>query len=171
MNVSLNVPLEVLLSQPALHALDAARIAAGIAAERITLELTEEHPLSGLERLGAAVTWLRQIGYGLAIDDVGPETRDHTALLSLPFTMLKLDRALVRAATHQSGHDAFLRGAVAGARSAGMTVVAEGIETPEQWAYALDVGIDAAQGFLISRAMPLSAVGPWLYAWPGERTR
>jgi len=82
--------------------------------------------------------------------------------------MLKLDRALVRAATHRSGHDAFLRGAVAGARAAGMTVVAEGIETPEQWAYAREVGIDAAQGFLVSRAMPMSAVAPWLAAWAGQ---
>jgi EAL domain-containing protein (putative c-di-GMP-specific phosphodiesterase class I) len=163
--LSLNIPLEVFLSRTALDVLDAARIHAGIAAQHVTLELTEEHPLSGLAELGRAVERLRGIGYGLAIDDVGPEIRDHTALLSLPFTMLKLDGALVRAAPGRDGHDLFVRTAVDSARAGGMAVVAEGVETAGQWAYLHALGIDAAQGFLVGRAMHAAAVPDWLDAW------
>jgi EAL domain-containing protein (putative c-di-GMP-specific phosphodiesterase class I) len=168
LHLSLNIPLEVFLSRSALEVLDAARSGAGIAAHRITLELTEEHPLSGLAELGRAVAWLRRIGYGLAIDDVGPDIRDHTALLSLPFTMLKLDRALVRGAPRQGGNDRFVRTAVDSARAAGMTVVAEGVETATQWDYLRELGIDAAQGFLVGRAMPAAAVPAWLGAWQNQ---
>jgi len=165
LQLSLNIPLEVFLSRSALDVLDAARIGAGIAAQHITLELTEEHPLSGLAELGRAVERLRGIGYGLAIDDVGPDIRDHTALLSLPFTMLKLDRALVRAAPRRGAHDRFVRTAVDNARAAGMMVVAEGVETTAQWDYLRELGIDGAQGFLVGHAMPAAAVAGWLDTW------
>ncbi len=162
--LAVNLPLDVLIEPAARAWLEATRLRHRIAAESITLELTESQPLLGIPELAAAAAELRGHGYGLAIDDVGPDIRDHTPLLDLPFTILKLDRGVVQAATEPDAA-AFIRGAIAEARLAGLTVVAEGVEDEATWQAMVAHGVDHVQGFLVSR--PLTAAA--MVAWHRER--
>jgi EAL domain-containing protein (putative c-di-GMP-specific phosphodiesterase class I) len=165
LTLALNVSLDVLLSPDALTALDATRADHGIAAESIVLELTESRPLVELERLRAATSWLHGRGYGLAIDDVGPGVRDHSALLDLQFTSMKLDKELVQRATLDPEAGRFLAAALSAARLAGLAAVAEGVEDAETWQAMREAGPDQAQGYFIGHPMPAQDVRPWLEGW------
>lgn len=168
MFVAFNVPLDVLLIPEAIPFLEACRAASGIPASRVVVELTESQPVHRVEELAKSITKLHDLGYGLAIDDVGPEIRDHTALLDLRFTMLKLDKDLVRDVIPSEDSDAFLANAIASARKSDLTIVAEGVETAEIWDRMAKAGVDQAQGFLIARPLPAQAVALWRDDWCGR---
>jgi EAL domain-containing protein (putative c-di-GMP-specific phosphodiesterase class I) len=171
LSLALNLPLDVLLTPPALTALEERRAASSIPAERIIIELTETQVLHHLDELRGAVTRLRALGYRLAIDDVSPDVRDHTPLLDLPFTSMKLDKGVVLDAPHSDAAAAFLRATMAQARQAGLTVVAEGVETAAVWDRVAAWGVDEAQGFLVARPLPAAAVPPWHEDWIARSPR
>src|SRR5260370_297492 len=117
----------------AVTALDAQRESAGIAARQVLIELTESRPLdtrdaAEVAAFGAAMLRLRALGYGLAIDDVGPGTTNLCVLLGFGFTALKLDRAVVEDSSGSPAANRFLRETVAAARAADLVVIAEGVE-------------------------------------------
>lgn len=165
LGMGLNLPLDVLL-RPGLGGwLDARCAEAGLTPFNIVLELTETQPVLDVPALGAAVAGLRQRGYRVAIDDVGPGQRDPEALLRLPFTSVKLDIELVRHAAGSADARRYLRGLVDAAHSAGMVVVAEGIEDADVWGQMRALGADAGQGYAIARPLPAVAVPLWHRAW------
>ena len=129
------------------------------------IELTESLPLSRLPELRSAACRLREFGYGLAIDDVGPDIRDHSALLDLPFSMMKLDKNVVQDAGNIREARDFLVSAIADAAAAGLTVIAEGIENEATWSQMRDLGADIAQGFLVGRPLRAAAVPAWHRNW------
>ncbi len=129
------------------------------------IELTESQPITELARLGHATECLRALGYGLAIDDVGPNIRDYRALLTLSFTSLKLDRHLVADAMTNDADRVFLLRTLDAARAAGLRIVAEGIQDTATWDGMAAWGVDQAQGFLVGRPLPADAVRPWLSDW------
>ena len=124
-------------------------------AHRVVVELTESSPLPALTELAIVTRRLRALGYGIAIDDVGPELRDHRSLIDLNFTELKLDKALVRDARVDPDALGFLADAIKAAAGVGMTVTAEGVEDEATWERMRALGVDRAQGYLISRPVPL----------------
>jgi EAL domain-containing protein (putative c-di-GMP-specific phosphodiesterase class I) len=165
LTLALNFPLDVLLIPEALTWLEARRHEAEIPAECLVIELTESRPVSEIARLRHAIATLRNLGYGLAIDDVGPEIRDHNALLDLQFTALKLDKDLVRESPDSPSAAAFLDQTIAAAREAGLVIVAEGVEDADIWARMKALGVDQAQGFLVARPLPAAAVPLWHRDW------
>ena len=165
LGLALNFPLDVLLIPEALTWLEQRRREAGLPAERISIELTESRPVSELGRLRHATTTLRGMGYQLAIDDVGPDLRDHNALLDMHFTAIKLDKNLVRESPDSVIANEFLAKTIASARAANLLIVAEGVEDADIWRRMLRLGVDQAQGFLIARPLPVSAIAPWHKNW------
>jgi EAL domain-containing protein (putative c-di-GMP-specific phosphodiesterase class I) len=165
LRLAINLPLDLFLMPDALQRIDEARAAAGLRAGQLIIELTETTPLSRLPELSAATGHLRNLGYGLAIDDVGPHVRDHSALLAMKFTMLKLDKDLVRDAARDASALIFLTTAIAAARQAGIDVTAEGIEDEDDWSRMQGLGVDFAQGFLVSHPMAIQNVATWHRAW------
>jgi EAL domain-containing protein (putative c-di-GMP-specific phosphodiesterase class I) len=171
LSLAVNVPLDVLLMPAALTALEERRAACGLPAGHVVIELTESREVERMGEIAAAVSRLRDLGYGVAIDDVGPKIRDHRPLLDLPFTMLKLDKELVRDPAPSAASRAFLADTIAAARRANLTVVAEGVESTEIWAGMARAGVDQAQGFLVARPLPARAVGPWHDDWCAKISR
>lgn len=165
LSLAINLPLDLLLVPEAVDRLDARRKEAGLEAERIIVELTESRPVADLAALRVAIERLRRAGYGLAIDDVGPAVPQHEAMMEMPFTAMKLDKAVVQ----QAGHDAdtlnFLARTIETAKARGLTVIAEGVEDLSTWRAMRELGADQAQGFLVSRPLPFAAVPVWLQAW------
>lgn len=163
--VGINFPLDVLLVRETLARLDAAREVAGLAPERVIVELTESRPVDDIHALQAAAERLRRSGYLLAVDDVGPSVANHRRLFDLPFTGMKLDKDLVRQSATNVQARQFVERAIADGKARGLTVVAEGVETPEMWHAMQAAGADMAQGFLIGRALPVGALPAWADAW------
>nr|WP_294507260.1 EAL domain-containing protein [uncultured Rhodopila sp.] len=163
--VSVNFPLDVLLHPAALDRLERQREACNIDVARVIVELTESRPVDDFPLLRRSIDRLRGLGYGVAIDDAGPAVPWLTELLELPFTSLKLDKDLVnRAIEHETVHR-FVASTIARGKQRGMIVVAEGVETPAIWDRMRALGVDEAQGFLVGRPLPLTAVPIWTGAW------
>jgi EAL domain-containing protein (putative c-di-GMP-specific phosphodiesterase class I) len=168
LRMSVNFPLDVLSQPGALDQLEQQRIAAGLEAERIVIELTESRPVDDIPMLRRSLEHLRALGYGVAIDDVGPAVPRLASLLELPFTSLKLDKDLVQQASHSAEARTFLASTITQAKTHGLTVVAEGVETDAIWQQMRDMGADQVQGFLAARPLPVAAVPIWWDAWAGH---
>jgi EAL domain-containing protein (putative c-di-GMP-specific phosphodiesterase class I) len=168
LRISVNFPLDVLLQPAALDLLEQQRIAAGLTADRIVIELTESRPVDDIAKLRRSLERLRRLGYGAAIDDVGPAVPRLAPLLELPFTSLKLDKDMVQQAGHHGRVRTFLASTIDQAKAHGLTVVAEGVETESIWEQMRALGADEVQGFLAARPLPLAAVPIWWEAWLGQ---
>ncbi len=170
LRMSVNFPLDVLLQPAALDRLEEQRIAAGLPADRIVIELTESRPVDDIPMLRRSLERLRRMGYGAAIDDVGPAVPRLAPLLELPFTSLKLDKELVQNVIEAADIKAFLAETIIQAKAHGLTVVAEGVETETIWDQMRDLGADEVQGFLAARPLSVAAVPIWWDAWMGQAT-
>lgn len=170
LRMSVNFPLDVLLQPAALDRLDEQRLAAGLDAGNIVVELTESRPVDDFPQLRRSLERLRGLGYGAAIDDVGPAVPNLAPLLELPFTSLKLDKVLVQDVLVSDDVRRFLAQTVISAKASGFTVVAEGVETDAIWNAMRDIGVDEIQGFLAARPLPVAAVPIWWDAWMGQTT-
>lgn len=129
---------------------------------RGVIELTERTLTSRLTELLPAVQRARAEGWGVALDDVGADTRSLALMPLLRPDVIKLDLRLVQA--QPTPEIAAIAGAVgAQAERSGATVIAEGIETEDQAQYARALGATLGQGFLFgrpSRDRPEASVSP-----------
>ena len=134
----------------------------GLPPELLQLEITETAVMSPGESGRPALDTLRalaELGVRIAIDDFGTGYSNLAYLHRLPASTLKIDYSFVQALTEPTanGHDqaeAIVTSLINLAHACGMTVTAEGVETPVQAAILRDLGAERAQGFLYSRAVP-----------------
>ncbi|HEX3404671.1 MAG TPA: EAL domain-containing protein [Acetobacteraceae bacterium] len=166
LGIAVNFPLDVLFVPSALQSLDMQRREAGIRPQQVIVELTESRPVEDVAALRRVVEQLRHVGYGVVIDDIQPDVPQLNALLDLPFTGVKLDKAIVQALATDARARAFTDGIVALAATRGLTVTAEGVEDSATWDRLADMGVEQAQGYLIARPLLAIAVPVWLRRWP-----
>ncbi len=118
--------------------------------ELLQLEVTE-HTLMDALGVESRVAAIAELGLSLSLDDFGTGYSSLTHLRRLPVTELKIDRSFVLE-VHDS--DAIVRSIVQLAHNLGLTTVAEGVETAEDWRVLREIGCDVAQGYLFSRPLP-----------------
>jgi len=135
----------------------AALQASGLQASYLTLELTEGIIMRRLATERSALEELRAFGLRLSIDDFGMGYSSLAHLSALPIDSLKIDRSFVAELFHREGAGTIVRTIISLGRSLGMQVVAEGIETPEQFQWLLEAGCLSGQGRQLSH--PLDAGG------------
>jgi diguanylate cyclase (GGDEF)-like protein/PAS domain S-box-containing protein len=142
------------------HALDAERVAElarefGIDVRLLHFEITESVVVHNSEQHLGVLQALRDLGSKILIDDFGTGYSSLSYLKNLPIDTLKIDRSFVRDLPHDDYDVAIVRGVVGIARSLGLQLVVEGVETAEQLACLRELGCTIAQGFYFSR--PLAA--------------
>lgn len=126
----------------------------GAQARHLELEITESALITDFD---AASSWLgavREMGVTVALDDFGTGYSSLAYLRRLPLDAIKIDQSFVSGLEHDGSTVAIVRAMIAMAKALGMTVVAEGVETPGQAAMLARLGCDALQGFLFSAAVP-----------------
>ena len=123
----------------------------GLPADQVCLELTESLLMEDLEVALGVLSSLRSIGVHLAIDDFGTGYSSMSYLKRLPVDVLKIDRSLVSGLGTDPADEAIVSAVITIGHSLGMTVVAEGIERPDQWDRLGELGCDQAQGYLLGR--------------------
>lgn len=128
----------------------------GIEPSSVELELTESALLRDLDATRKTVGELRELGIGVAIDDFGTGYNSLYYLKSLPVTTLKIDLCFVSDIGVDKNSEAIVLSVIALAHRLGLRVVAEGVETDEQFRFLRDAGCDAFQGFHYSPAVPLA---------------
>src|SRR5207244_5640601 len=105
---------------------------------------------------------LQQLGIRLAIDDFGTGNSGLNYLRLFPVETLKIDRSFVEELGRDQRSTDMVRGIIAFAKSLGLTVTGEGIETIEQSAQLRAMGCDWGQGYLYARPVPASMVSELL---------
>lgn len=122
----------------------------GLTPDRIVLEITESSVMSDTARGLGMLARLRLKGFGLSVDDFGTGYSSLSQLSQIPFSELKIDRSFVSGADHQPRKRAMIETSLDLARKLGLIVVAEGVESVEEWQLLAQLGCHYAQGYLIS---------------------
>ncbi|WP_268796956.1 putative bifunctional diguanylate cyclase/phosphodiesterase [Pseudomonas huanghezhanensis] len=122
----------------------------------LELELTESSLMENTAHTIASLHRLRAIGVKISIDDFGTGYSSLAYLRKFPIDKLKIDIAFVREVTSNPQDAAITRTIIELAHSLNLQVIAEGIETKEQWALLTEQGCDHGQGYLFSKPLPLA---------------
>jgi diguanylate cyclase (GGDEF)-like protein/PAS domain S-box-containing protein len=120
----------------------------------LNVEITESVVIHDVRETIQKLRQLHAVGITIAIDDFGVGYSSLSYLKDFPIDQLKMDRSFVQNLPHSS-NDAKIAGHIVDmAHSLGLTVIAEGVETPEQLQFLKEIGCDEVQGYLLSRPIP-----------------
>jgi diguanylate cyclase (GGDEF)-like protein len=141
----------------------------GVLPARLELELTESLLMEDTEVTRSMLDGLGKLGVRLAIDDFGTGHSSLSYLRRFQVDTLKIDRSFVSETPSDPEACSVATAIVALGKSLGMKLVAEGVETYGQAEFLRGLGANEAQGWLISRPMPLHDLVAWFRRYDGER--
>lgn len=130
--------------------------AENVPADRLEVELTEEIFIQNIEHNLNQLSRLHQLGVHLAIDDFGVGYSSLGYLRDFPVDLLKIDRSFITDVTERHDDAVITRAVINLAHNLGIQVVAEGVETEGQLGFLKKHRCNFAQGYLISRPIPVS---------------
>lgn len=136
----------------------------GLDPQWLELEITEGMVMDDVEAVIKTLGALRSLGVDLAIDDFGTGYSSLAYLQQFPVNRLKIDRSFVSDICANTGNAAITRAIITLAHDLGLTVIAEGVETQDQFDHLRRAGCDEAQGFHFSRPLTAGKMTDWLGA-------
>ncbi|PKL23190.1 MAG: hypothetical protein CVV47_15930 [Spirochaetae bacterium HGW-Spirochaetae-3] len=170
LKVSVNVS-PVQLQRPEFPAMIAEVLeTTGLAPDRLIVEITESVLLERLDDAALGLSRLKALGVSLSVDDFGTGYSSLSYLKNLPIDIVKIDREFIKDIELSSAALEIVVGIVGLAHRMGLSVVAEGVETAEQFYLLRTMDCDFVQGFLFSHALPpLELEGLYLSRGGGSR--
>lgn len=133
-------------------------------ANQVILEITERASLDEVHDLANRVIHLRELGFQIAIDDLGAGYAGLTSFTQLNPEIIKLDMSLIRGIDRDVKKQSVVRSMAKLSKELGMLTVAEGVETPRERDVVLQMGCNLLQGFLFARparGIPPVKIGVW----------
>ncbi len=130
----------------------------GIDARGLDLELTESTIMDRLEETTQTLRRLKNMGVHISIDDFGTGYSSLMYLKTFPIDTIKIDKSFVNDVTTDLDDQAITQAIISMAHSLKMDVVAEGVETQEQFEILRSQGCDILQGYLFSKPVPFEDV-------------
>jgi diguanylate cyclase (GGDEF)-like protein len=162
--VAVNVSADTVLDPAFVTEVAALLTSVGVAAELLTLELTEGVVVSDPQLAAVRMGELRALGVKLSVDDFGTGYSSLTYLKGLPVDEVKIDKGFVDGLSSDPADRAVVRAVVDIAHTLGLKVVAEGVEQEDQQGILRALGVDEIQGYLHARPMPALEAAAWLRA-------
>ncbi|MBK6592858.1 MAG: EAL domain-containing protein [Burkholderiales bacterium] len=120
----------------------------------LDVEITESVAMSQPEHAREQLNALAAFGCGVALDDFGTGYSSLAYLKALPVSKLKIDKSFMDGIPEDPNDESIARAIIALAKSLGLSLVAEGVETQAQLAFLLEQGCEVYQGWLFAKAMP-----------------
>ncbi len=151
--VSVNVSPRQLMHVNYVRSVETVLEHTGVSPSSIVLEVTESAVMEDVEKAKAVLQHLRSLGFRLALDDFGTGYSSISMLKTLPFGILKIDRAFVRDNEVLATGPSTLGAIVDIGKSLRLSIIAEGVETDEQADALARMGCDLLQGFRFYRPM------------------
>jgi len=148
--LSVNLSMRQLADEGLVAEIERVLAETGLAAELLELEVTESMIMHNSERAVRVLTAIKSLGVRLAIDDFGTGYSSLAHLKRFPIDTLKVDRSFIREVPNDAEDRAIAEAIIAMGKTLSLTVVAEGVETPEQQAFLSDRQCDEMQGYHFS---------------------
>ena len=165
LRMSVNVSVRQLEQDTWIDVVKNALKIARLAPSYLDLEITESVIISNADKAVATLSRLKQMGVTLTMDDFGTGYSSLYYLTRLPLNNIKIDQKFIRGLDHDRNDEAITHAIIALSHGLGMRVIAEGVETPSQFAFLQKQGCEEAQGFYIGRPM----TAPLFKVWWKER--
>jgi EAL domain-containing protein (putative c-di-GMP-specific phosphodiesterase class I) len=128
---------------------------AGVIAQRLELEVTENALMGNINNTPLILRQIRALGVTLSIDDFGTGYSSLAYLKRLPLDTLKIDRSFIQSIPTSTQDMEIVQGIIIMAHTLHLSVVTEGVETRQQYEFLQQHGCDFIQGYLLSRPVPL----------------
>lgn len=154
--LSFNVAPRHLVSDGFVETLRRIVSAARVSTRQIVLEITERNELPDLDAAAALVRDLRELGFKVAMDDVGVGHSGLSQMNRLGADTIKIDKFFIDTITQDGSAATIVEMLVRLARGLNMTVLAEGIETSEQLEALIACGVEEGQGYIVSPPLPFA---------------
>ncbi len=126
--------------------------------QRLALEITESMLLEGGEEAESTLLELTRLGVQIMLDDFGTGHSSLSRLSEFPLDVVKIDRRFIRDLGGEGSREPIVAAIVAMAKALDLRVIAEGVETEEEWQRLVALGCHAAQGYALARPMPAEAL-------------
>lgn len=159
--MSVNVSAKQLLDEKFVHHIKRTIYHNELMSHKLILEITESFFLLD-EKVGVRLNELTQLGVKIAIDDFGTGYSNLNYLNKLHISYLKIDKSFIDQIEQHQFNDSVLLAIIAIAKRMQFTVIAEGVETENQYHFLLKNECDEIQGYYFSKPLPKDRVKPFL---------
>jgi EAL domain-containing protein (putative c-di-GMP-specific phosphodiesterase class I) len=137
----------------------------GVPAQALTLEITESGLIADPTNGALVLHALRDLGVKLSVDDFGTGHSSLSRLTDLPVQEMKIDKSFIQDIAQHRGRYALTVASQQLGHALGLHVVAEGVESQQEFDLLRDIGVDSIQGYYVSRPLPAGEFLPWLAMW------
>ncbi len=162
LRMAVNISAVQLQQRGLVETVRAALEAASLAPSMLQLEITESAAMQSFELTKNVLQELRAMGVGVSVDDFGTGQSSLIYLKHFPIDVVKIDKEFLREVTTNETAAAIVSYVINLAHTLQLKVVAEGVETEEQYTFLKHYGCDLIQGYLFSPALPAHEVFPFL---------
>jgi diguanylate cyclase (GGDEF)-like protein len=153
LEIAVNVSAHQLMSAGFIQTVAAALEHSSTPSDQLTLEMTESVFVRDGQRALMVLHDLKALGVKLALDDFGTGYSSLSYLLQFPVDIVKIDQIFVAGLGHEEANQSIVSAIIQLAHGLGLTVVAEGVETAEQYQALVQLGSDSCQGFYFAHPM------------------
>jgi diguanylate cyclase (GGDEF)-like protein/PAS domain S-box-containing protein len=136
----------------------------GVRPDALEIEITESTMMEDVHLAGEMLDALDGLGVRLAIDDFGTGYSSLAYLKRYPLDVLKIDAAFIRDLAHDADDAVITAASISLGHNLGLEVVAEGVETREQYDMLRTLGCDTVQGYYVSEPLPPERAVPFVEA-------
>jgi predicted signal transduction protein with EAL and GGDEF domain len=150
LRMSVNLSMRQMNDEGLVREIDAVLRATGLDPSQLELEVTESAIMHNAARAVQVLTAIKALGVRLAIDDFGTGYSSLAHLKRFPIDTLKVDRSFIRDVPNDAEDGAIAEAIIAMGKTLSLTVVAEGVETPQQQAFLSERLCDEMQGYFFS---------------------
>lgn len=168
LSCSINLPVSLLTTDKLVETMVEVVQGHRLPCQAIIIEVTETTFMSNLAVSLGTLARLRLRGFGVAMDDYGTGYSSMKQLSRCPFTEIKIDKEFVHDAHTSPKKLAILTSAIVMSQKLGLKTVAEGVESEEDWDQLALLGCDLAQGYYISRPLPVEQIAHWFGEWQAK---
>lgn len=154
MKVNVNLSVVQLLQTNIFEIVENALKETGLNPKNLTLEVTESLAINDMQRMIGILTKIKSLGVSIALDDFGTGYSSLNHIREIPLDIIKVDQSFVKDLADDAYSQAFVKMVAELARTRGLKVCVEGIETPEQYNVCKRLNVKYIQGFYFDKPLP-----------------